>query len=384
MQLVGWRIRAGGWADPHQKTVKFTRGSKRWLIGTQLWDGTDTDLYIFEGETDMLRFAQDNPGLGLSICYGGTPPKDFQPWLDCIHSMVGDKNIYLGFDEDEQGEEFTRNFEDAHGYTNLYRLRFPDGAKDYCEAGTFSVEKLPTRPPGLFTSEEIKNSPNHSREFITTGIVQLDKLIGGYHPGKFIMLAGLAKSGKSQFAVELVNRYTQVHQSGVLFIPLELTPEETLERIEPHAHDYVMFVRHFGGISIKLLDKYIRYAAHVGHRLVVIDHITAAATDYEKGLETSHLDGMLYKLKALVNELGIYLVCVSHVNASCEGVVLPNHMRGSAALLQVPSSILGLRRTDGTTTELRSVTADRDTGKRGLINMEFDGQVFIPFSYREI
>jgi replicative DNA helicase len=253
--------------------------------------------------------------------------------------------------------------------------------------GTLEFERLPRLPPTIYKAQQVVERATQSQlaTALSTGIPHFDALIGGYKPGKFILLSGIAKAGKSEAAVDLTVKYIRTHRSPVLFIPLELTMFETLERFPADCHDMLYFAEHFGYTTPEFLDENIRACSQLGVSFVVIDHISAAATSFSDGLQTTSVDALMYQLKALINELDLTLVAVSHTNASCTGIVEPHHLRGSAALVQVPSCIFGVRRLEDGVMELRSVVPDRDTGKLGRINFLYEkGEGFTAYEAHAI
>lgn len=325
----------------------------------------------------MMAIHQTLTDGGLSLCYGGNPDDtQLAEWVAYIKRVA--TVVYLCFDSDAAGQAYQQKFLKLYGSHEVYGLVLPPGFKDACEllmgGGTLQFERLPRLPSTVFTAQQVVERATQAElaEVLTTGIKPLDKLIGGYKPGKFVLISGVTKQGKSSFVVDLAVKYIRAHSKPVMFIPLELTMYETLAHFPVDCHPYLYFVQHFGATDEGFIAENIRACTQLGVSLVILDHLTAAGTSFTEGLQTSAIDALVYQLKALINELDLALIGVSHTNASCTGIVEANHLRGSAALVQVPSVTLGIRRLEDNVMELRSVTADRDTGVLGRINFLYE------------
>jgi 5S rRNA maturation endonuclease (ribonuclease M5) len=376
-ETIGYQLRRDGWTLGRTRYNWWAAGSQRYLIGTQLWDGNPCDVYVCEGITDCMAVSQHIDS-GLAVCYGGNPSDaQLTSWLADIRRMVGHCNVYLCFDADDKGREYTDKFVALWGVTNIYGLVLPanikDAAQRLMDGGDLQFATLPQVPDTVLTAQQVIDTATTSQKSnaMTTGIFGLDNLIGGYKPGKLIVLAGTTKQGKSEFCVDLVVKYIREHGKPVLFIPLELTMYETLLRFPDDCHSMLYFVKHYGATDSAFIETNVRSCVQLGVSMVVIDHITAASTSFTEGLQTTAIDALMYQLKALVNDLSLTMIAVSHTNSSCTGVVEVQHLRGSAAICQVASVTLGLQRLEDGVTELRSVTPDRDTGKVGRVNFTF-------------
>ena len=380
---VGYHYRRDGWTAGRKKETWWAKGSKRFLVGTHLvpdcasYFGEKVRVYLSEGITDAMAIYQAVDKLTVSLCYSGNPDKHLlTEWVDYIKSIASE--VYLCFDNDQAGRDYTTKFLSLWGTENVYGLLLPSGCKDACEllmsGGQLEFEPLPRLPSTIFSAAQVieRASTRQITTALTTGITPLDTLIGGHSPGKFILITGITKQGKSEFVIDLAVRFIRSHSKPIMFFPLELTAYETLQRFPVDCHPYLYFVEHFGFTEASFIEENIRACPSLGIPLVVIDHVTAAGTSFTEGLQTSAIDALVYQLKALINELDLSLVGVSHTNASCTGIVEMSHLRGSAALVQVPSVVLGVRRLENGVMELRSVTPDRDTGKTGRINFLFE------------
>lgn len=381
---IGYHYRRDGWTAGRKKETWWAKGSKRFLVGTHLlpdsvkYDGGKCAVYLSEGVTDAMAIYQTlDTTDSVSLCYSGNPlDAALIEWVSYLKNIA--HTMFLCFDNDDAGRAYTAKFLKLWGTSDVQGLVLPPGCKDACEllmsGGQLTFEPLPRLPSTIFSSAQVIERASQSQlaTAITTGIPELDNLIGGYKPGQFILISGVAKAGKSEMVVELAVQYIRSHLLPVLFVPLELTMFETLQRFPSDCHPYIYFVEHFGSTSAAFIDDNIKACASLGASLVVIDHVSAATTSFTEGLQTTAIDALMYQLKSIANELDLTLIAVSHTNASCTGIVEPHHLRGSAALIQVPSEVFGVRRLEDGVTELRSVVPSRETGKMGRLNFLYE------------
>jgi replicative DNA helicase len=79
----------------------------------------------------------------------------------------------------------------------------------------------------------------HADKLVTTGLTSLDRLLGGYVPGKMYVVAGRPGMGKSAFACSSLRR-TAAAGHGVAFFSLEMGQEEVAARCLSDAMGTVM------------------------------------------------------------------------------------------------------------------------------------------------
>jgi hypothetical protein len=135
-------------------------------------------------------------------------------------------------------------------------------------------------------------------------------------------------------------------------------------------------MKHFGEIKVDTLEELLDCIPHIGVTLVVLDHITAASTSYTEGLTTNLIDGMMSLIQAKMNKYKVAAIVVTHTNASGSGgeILTPATIRGSQSIVQLASSILGIRRLEDGLTEVYTMAPDRYSGKMGRVQFKFDGK----------
>lgn len=399
-ELCGVKYREGGWTVGKKKTW-WDAGSQRSLFGSHLYEGESAPVYLFEGETDAMAWSQLEPE-SLCLAYGGKPsPETLAEWQIYLATVSDGHSLTLCFDMDEEGDKYTSEFLDTWQGAPLSYLHLPPDVKDAAqlliEGGTVDIRPLVYHPPDfILTGEALLSAGQHvGKSYTTSGHKELDMLVGGYAPGKLFVVAGPPKSGKSSFVADLTAKFVANHTGRVLVIPLELSCTETmqilsaatlgkhitsvsddeLEAAEVQLAGRIVMARHFGFMPIDKLDAALKCIPRMGVKLVVLDHITAAATSFTEGLTVNLLDAMISLIQARLNEYGIPGIVVTHTNASGNhGEMMGvSSIRGSQSLAQLASTVLGIRRLESGLSEVYTIVPDRFVGRMGRVTFEFDG-----------
>jgi RecA/RadA recombinase len=398
-ELVGIKYRKGGWTKG-KKEVYYSKGSKRSLFGVHLaLEGEEYNVYLCEGETDAMRLSQWEGLEPYSLClaYGGHPDKATQGWIEELRAIVGTCTLYTCFDNDASGYGY-RDTLDAQWEGSISHINLPQDVKDVCELlesgrepqwGTYQL------PENLLTGEElILDEETAKCDYLTTGYPYLDELIGGFSPGGMILIAGAPKNGKTSFVNQLVVNFLNNNHGKVLLAPLELSYQETVQSLAAISLGKLLtdcskdelkeaskplskklfVLRHFGYLSISELRKQLDVIPKLGIKLLVLDHITAAVTSFDSGLTTQLLDSMMSLIQAKVNEYGISVIIVSHVNKTDNDRITTKDLRGSNSLSQIPSSILGVTIIEDGVTRVHTLTVTRAIGRTGEVLFDFNGK----------
>lgn len=402
----GVKYRQYGWNDEQpKKIVSWAPGSKRSLFGIHLWDTTPTTVYLTEGETDTMKIHQCLSALGkdsyLVLGLGGKPSLElWGKWLSIIYEITGDGtyDLVTCFDNDIDGDAYRATVDELY-QGPIKTLIVPPEYKDICEAldvVAFSDLELVgyQLPDDVIYGEALSFTlDDATRNYESTGYKLLDILVGGYCPGRLTVIAGPPKSGKSSFTCQLVVNYIRQYRKPVMFIPLELNIQDTLmmlaaiwagiplDVITPEAllaaadeiRPYLYMVKHFGYMDIDRLAGRLTVLKKKGIEFFVLDHITALATSFSEGLTTQLIDAAISLIQSRLNEYGVAGIVVSHTNNSAGDVLTPSSLRGSLALCQLPSVVLGVRRLEEGLSDVYTILPSRFVGKMGKVTFEYEG-----------
>lgn len=232
----------------------------------------------------------------------------------------------------------------------------------------------------------------------------LNALTYGLRQGELVTITAGSGLGKSQFVREIVWHILQSTESniGLMFLeestrrtglslmslaadkPLHLPDIVATQKEKDDAFnqtlgtDRVYLFDHFGSTDVDNIINRVRYLAKVvGCRYVFVDHISIIVSAQSNGDERKAIDEIMTKLRMLVQETGISLVCVSHLKRPDtkgheEGAATSlAQLRGSGSIAQLSDMVLGLERngqaddqTERNTTRVR-VLKNRFSGITG-------------------
>jgi twinkle protein len=169
-----------------------------------------------------------------------------------------------------------------------------------------------------------------------------------------------------------------LHANKLLHLPdTPVTPEELKEAFDATlGSNRVYLFDHFGSTDADNIANRIRYMAKaLDCHVVFLDHISIVVSGQDVGDERKAIDTMMTKLRTLVQELEITLICVSHLrrpngNAGHEEgqAVSLSQLRGSGAIAQLSDAVITLERNSMAENE-----ADRHTTKVAVAKNRFNG-----------
>lgn len=106
---------------------------------------------------------------------------------------------------------------------------------------------------------------------------------------------------------------------------------------------------HFGSTTVDNIINRVRYLAKgLGCEYIFLDHISIVVSAQGSGDERKAIDEIMTRLRMLVQETGIGLICVSHLKRPDgkgheEGSATSlSQLRGSGAIAQLSDMVLGL------------------------------------------
>lgn len=246
-----------------------------------------------------------------------------------------------------------------------------------------------------------------------TGFVDLDKLLGGLHPGKYITIAGRPAMGKSAFATNLLAHVAEQGGTGLLF-SMEMTTDELMRRLisanagintaslrDGHLSDgererFVEAIGRLADLSIfldatfSMTPALIRDRAHrvkyeSGLDVVIIDYMQLMAADgHFNNNRVAEIEQISRACKALAQELNIPVIGLAQLNRELEKRKDKrpqlSDLRNSGSIEQDSDIVIFLYRDevyDEDTLEpgiAEVIVAKNRDGKIGKVKLGFEGQ----------
>lgn len=415
-EVCGYKYRKGGWTPKQPpKETWWAPGSQRSLFGLHLWVNdnrpTNVDVFLTEGETDAMALDQALAGKPYVLALSGKPSAElWGEWLTLIAKITGDEGtLYTVFDADADGDAYTAHVSRHYPHKKKACV-LPYGFKDIaeylsvCEFDDLKWETLPKLPANVLSvSQVVKRTLSGGdiyHDAKSCGIPRLDYLGAEFYPGSMTVVTAGTKAGKSSLVGQMVNHYCGTLKEKALFVPLEMGVEETQQRlganllgVEPHTVSQralcdaatvldgnLLWVNHSGSVTYELLEDWYVLMDAVGISLLVIDPLQAAIAMAGDNADsaTVHIDRMMYKLQELGKRYRKSLLAVSHSNdAMPDARINPSQLRGSRAIAQVATCLLGVQRLEDGLSKVYSLAPDRRFGRMGEASMLYESGQFI-------
>ena len=213
---------------------------------------------------------------------------------------------------------------------------------------------------------------------IDTGFTDLDKLTGGLHAAELIILAARPSMGKTAFAMNIAEYVSTVSLSPVLFVSLEMSAVELIERllcslarVNGHrlrngslsAEEQMRFVEQAtrnSNAPLFIDDSPSRTVAQIaatarrikrqqsGLGLVVIDYLQLIEPDNSTDPRQEQVAKIARRLKGLARELQVPVLCLSQLNRQAEDSKEHrprlSHLRESGAIEQDADVVMFVHR----------------------------------------
>lgn len=183
---------------------------------------------------------------------------------------------------------------------------------------------------------------------LPSGLVDLDRLLGGFKRGDLYIIAGRPSMGKSALATSIISHIAGPLEKRVMLFTLEMSAQQQVRRLitQEVGVDYAslergdlddaewarfaevsdrwtgrdLWIDDTAGISLSQLSARAR-RVHAEHGLdaIFVDYIGLMSVD-EKAWSENHEMTLLSKgLKKLAKELNVPVICAAQLNRSPEG-----------------------------------------------------------------
>lgn len=357
------------------------------LYGQNLFGAGGKFITVCEGEFDAISAYQmmGSKWPAVSIKSGASSAlKDCKKEFEWLNTF---ENVVICFDNDEVGRKAANEVAELFGNKAKifkHRPKYKD-ASDYLvnnDEKTFndawwSADQFV--PDGIIQGstllDEVMRPVKPSD--VDYPFYELNKLTYGIRKGELVTITAGSGLGKSQFVRELIwHVMNRVEDNiGLLFLeegtrrtglslmslaankPLHLpdsnaTDEEKLDAYNKTlGTDRIYLFDHFGSTNIDNIINRVRYLAKaLDCGYVFLDHISIVVSAQGSGDERRAIDEIMTRLRMLVQETGIALICVSHLKRPDgkgheEGTATSlSQLRGSGAIAQLSDMVLGLER----------------------------------------
>jgi replicative DNA helicase len=203
--------------------------------------------------------------------------------------------------------------------------------------------------------ERISQLHDNNVEFrgIPTGFIDLDKVLGGFHPSDLLILAARPSMGKTSMALELVKRIALQQKVGVAFFSLEMSRDQLVDKLisstsgiplgkirsgqlsdDPANNEFMrlgqsigqldqapIWIDDSGGLNIlELRTKARRLKSRYNIGFLVIDYLqlmSGKGTNYG-GNRVQEVSDISRGLKMLAKELNIPILALSQLSRSVD------------------------------------------------------------------
>lgn len=378
--------------------------SRAGLYGKHLARGTRR-LIITEGELDALSISQVLNYKWPVVSVPNGAPSAKKALLAELQWLSKFEEIVFCFDMDEAGQNALAECVTLFppGKVSIVQLPLKDANEmlqedrvDELVSALWGAQSY--RPDGIVTVDDVWDQALREPD---TGmpwfIPELNETTYGRRYGECVALGAGTGVGKTTFITQQIAMDLAAGHAVAVFA-FEQPPHETVKRIAGMMMDKVFHIPdadqdgleeamkmirqgpglylydHFGACEWEIVKERIRYLARAHDvRIFYLDHLTALAAaedDERKGLER-----IMAELGRLVQELGIWLLFVSHL-ATPEGKpheeggrVMIRHFKGSRAIGYWSHFMFGIERSqqsddrDEREHSVFRVLKDRYTGK---------------------
>lgn len=362
--------------------------NKAVLFGANLFPKGGKYITIVEGELDALASYQmtGSKWPTVSIRNGASAAvKDCKAQYEYLDSF---ESIVLCFDADEPGQKAAKEVAELFG-NKVKIVKHLKECKDACDylangRGTEYVNQWWRAesyvPDGIVAASSLWDSVS-TPEPVAEAFYPfkgLNELLYGLRSAELITVTAGSGLGKSQFLREILYRILEttkwnvggmfleesvrktarsimsLHANKKLHLPdTPVTEQELKEAFDATlGTNRVFLFDHFGSLAIDNVLNRIRYMARACDcRVVFLDHISLVVSGMDGNDERKSIDVLMTRLRTLVQETGITLICVSHLKRPNTdkghedgSAVSLSQLRGSGAIAQLSDAVITLER----------------------------------------
>lgn len=236
----------------------------------------------------------------------------------------------------------------------------------------------------------MENEPPATK--VLTRFGDLDRLVDGFRYEQLVIISAQEKTGKTSFAIELVD--SMKDQSPCFFL-FEQSAQEIIrqrkERGQDIPHGYAPkknIDNRWEWIEARMMESMVKY----GSRVFVIDNVDWLQKEYGYNQRTDEvMRDLLLKIKNFCKQWEVIIFLIAHVKkVPMQDIPQPDDIKDTSAFKQIADIVLILWRktkeekVEGTKTKapyrtnetLLWVAENRQTGKTGYVQLVFNGKRF--------
>ena len=355
------------------------------LFGQQTCRGKGKYITITEGELDALSVSEifENKWDVVSLRSGASAAaKEIKEQLEWLE---GYENVVLCFDGDKAGQAAIDEVKDVFSTGKLKICKLPlKDASEMLQSGKVREfvsawwDAKPYQPDGIVSGNDTWEAITGKMKVksIPYPWQGLNMMTKGFRPYELVTITSGSGMGKSQMVRELEYYFLNATEDNIGILALEEDVARTALGIMSVAADcplhleedldeqlafpyweqtlgtgrYYLF-DHWGSTSEDNLLARVRYMAKaLDCKWIVLDHLSIVVSAQDNGDERKAIDGIMTKLRALVQETGVGLFLVSHLRRTQGkphedgGRISLGELRGSQAIAQLSDMVIGLER----------------------------------------
>jgi twinkle protein len=321
------------------------------------------DLYIVEGEMDVLAFAEIGVkavsvpnGAPMKVSEGRIDPQEdpkFRFLWDAKEYIDAAKRIFIATDTDGPGEALAEEIARRVGKSKCWRIKFPEGIKDgndclvKCGKEAFKRSTQEAEPwpiQGLYDAQHFRDLVRElydkgAGKGESTGYSSVDDLYTVV-PGQVTIVTGIPSSGKSEFIDQIMVNLAQNKSWKFGICSFENEPRLHIAKLmakraglpffegyhrrmskEEYDAAFDFINNHFtfvwqddGSLADldSILDRLRSAILRHGIRGAIIDPYNFISRDSRDKSETEWISDMLTKVKAFAMGHGVHIWFVAH------------------------------------------------------------------------
>lgn len=324
-------------------------------------------VIVCEGELDAMAWAQMGfPNVVSGSAGAGT-------WLDeWTPLLAAADTIYVALDGDEAGRAAALTLAEKLGRYRCRLVSLPLKDANDCLAAGYDHARMQTclANAEAFGFRDVKHVRDLIPELLrerergwrgeSTGLRDLDDLLGGWRPDEVTVLTGDSGSGKSTLAAYLAYlRASALAPAAVLVCSFEMSALAIVRKLlamesgqggqapERLGQRPIWLLDLHGEVALPVLRDSVYFAVRSRRcQMVVLDHLHFFLGSPQPEAERSAIGAAMRAVKQWARDLQVPIVLVAHPGKAEHenAIVTPNTLRGSSEIKQLADNILSIWR----------------------------------------